>query len=99
MTVRRRWTGWAVLVGFLAITGWASGLGLASCCSPASCESCPATFCKDGPADRCPRAAFDAHLNPVPGYGAFVLTQPSETPASFQLPVPCPTGFHRPMRN
>jgi len=84
------------LLGLGSLTvGSAAALSL-SCCS-ATCESCPASFCKDSDADKAPKT-------PVPAL--------APSPASVDTPVPLasvaraaapvlpvfPGGFVRPMR-
>lgn len=93
-----RIAGWAALVGFLAVTAWAAGLTPSSCCS-ASCEQCPASFCKDSAADRSPRAEPALGLSPVAGPAVFFSIRFSTIQDVARILSSRPSEFTPPLRN
>ena len=84
------------LLGLGSLTvGSAAALSL-SCCS-ATCESCPASFCRDSDADKAPKSAVPG---PVLIAGLLAAEAPIERLERFAPlePRSVSSGFVRPMR-
>jgi len=84
------------LLGLGSLTvGSAAALSL-SCCS-ATCESCPASFCRDSDADKAPKTAVPG---PVWSAGLLAVEAPVERLERFAPPEPraVTSGFVRPLR-